>query len=170
MYEVGERWARGEASVSQEHHASSVVQSWLLEAMARNSPWRRETVVCVSSPGGHHELGTASVAVALSEAGYRVIYLGRGVPVDDLVDTIGTSGAVAVMISITLPEQLDGLGEIVAALDEEADDGLVIGFGGHLFARGFPADDLPGRFLGRTAREAVDSLEEILGSRAGTPS
>ncbi len=165
MYEVGEKWARGDVSVSQEHHASSVVLSWLMDTMSRYRPWRDQTVVCVSGPGGHHELGTAAVSVALAEAGYRVIYLGRGVPTDDLVDTIESSKAAALMISVTLPEQLDGISEIAQRLTAKVEDGLIVGVGGHLFELGVPTDGLPCEYFGSTARAAVESLDRVLRER-----
>ncbi|HSJ27136.1 MAG TPA: ATP-binding protein, partial [Acidimicrobiia bacterium] len=166
MYDLGDQWARGEVSVSQEHHASSVVQSWLMDALARFRPWRRHSVVCVSGPGSHHEIGTASVAVALAEAGYRVIYLGRGVPVEDLVKTVGVAEASALMVSVTLPEQLDGVGQIADALREQVRAGLIVGVGGHLFWRGVPAANLPALYLGQTSTEAVASLDALLAARA----
>ncbi len=165
MYEVGEQWARGAVSVSQEHHASSVVLSWLMDTMSRYRPWRDQTVVCVSGPGGHHELGTAAVGVALAEAGYRVIYLGRGVPTDDLVETISSSKATALMISVTLPEQLDGIDEITERLADKIEDGLIVGVGGHLFEMGVPTDNLPCEYFGNTARTAVEGLDRVLRDR-----
>jgi signal transduction histidine kinase/methanogenic corrinoid protein MtbC1 len=165
MYQVGERWARGEVSVSQEHHASSVVLAWLMDTMARYRPWRKQTVVCVSGPGGHHELGTAAVSVALAEAGFRVIYLGRGVPTNDLLDTIESSRAAALMISVTLPEQLDGVTEIADRLSDQIEHGLIVGVGGHLFERGVPTDALPVEYFGHTSRSAVETLVRVLQDR-----
>ena len=168
MYLVGDGWLRGEVSVPQEHHASSVVQSWLMDAMVRFRPWRQKTVVCVSSPGSHHEIGTASVAVGLAEAGYRVIHLGRGVPVDDLVEAVETSGAVALVMSVTLPEELDGIREIADVLTDHVAAGLIVGVGGYIFANGFPTDDLPCSYLGESLFEAVDSLDTALNEQTTT--
>lgn len=168
MYLIGDKWLRGDVSVPQEHHATSVVQSWLMDAMVRFRPWKHETVVCVSSPGSHHEIGTASVAVGLAEAGYRVIHLGRGVPVIDLVGTLEASGAVALVISVTRPEELDGIREIADLLADRVAAGLIVGVGGYIFANGFPTNDLPCRYLGKTLFEAVDSLDSALKEQATT--
>ncbi len=160
MYEVGDRWQRGEISVAQEHHASSVVHSWLMMLLARYEPTRAETVICASAPGNEHETGLVSLALVLAEAGYRVVYIGRGVPVDSLVETVEKTGAEALFLSLSTSRDLNGLREVGAALSEHLEKGLFLGFGGRLFAEGFtPVDGLPGMCLGTRPENALDALD-----------
>ncbi len=160
MYEVGDRWQRGEISVAQEHHASSVVHSWLMMLLARYQPTREETVICASAPGNEHETGLVSLALLVAEAGYRVIYIGRGVPVDSLVETVETTGADALLLSLSTARDLNGLRELGAALNGHLEKGLFLGFGGRLFAEDFaPVDGLPGTNLGTRPEAALDALE-----------
>lgn len=160
MYEVGDRWQRGEISVAQEHHASSVVHSWLMMLLARYQPSRAETVICASAPGNEHETGLVSLALVLAEAGYRVVYIGRGVPVDSLVDTVEKTGAEALFLSLSTAKDLNGLREVGSALSERLKKGLFLGYGGRLFVEGFvPAEDLPGTNLGTRPENALDALD-----------
>lgn len=161
MYEVGERWLRGEISVAQEHHASAVVHGWLTGILAKYQPDRSEVVVCASAPGNQHEIGLLSVAVALAEAGYRVVYIGRSAPVESLVKTVADTGASALLLSLNTTGDLDGLRQVVKALHEKIRSGLLVGFGGRLFAHGFSDSDLPGVFIGDTPADAVAALERL---------
>jgi signal transduction histidine kinase/methanogenic corrinoid protein MtbC1 len=160
VYEVGDRWQRGEISVAQEHHASSVVHSWLMMLLARYQPNRDDTVICASAPGNEHETGLVSLALVLAEAGYRVVYIGRGVPVDSLVETVEKTGAEALFLSLSTARDLNGLREVGAALSRHVRKGLLLVFGGRLFADGFDrVEGLPGTCLGSRPENALAALD-----------
>jgi MerR family transcriptional regulator, light-induced transcriptional regulator len=112
LTEVGERWARGEASVAQEHFASSFLQGWLL-TMARGwnqSGGRRALLACV--PGERHVLGLIAFGLALNDLGWRITYLGADAPLDAVDRAAGAVDADVVVLAATLPETL------AAALDD----------------------------------------------------
>jgi signal transduction histidine kinase/methanogenic corrinoid protein MtbC1 len=161
MYEVGERWMRGEISVAQEHHATSIVQSWLMGVLAKFQPYRREVVVCASAPGNQHEIGLISVAVTFAEAGYRVVYIGRSAPAESLISTVHETKARALLLSLNTVGDIDGLRQVVDGLEDLIAEGLVVGYGGRLFAEGHPHAGLPGVYLGWDAPEAVAVLERL---------
>ncbi len=162
MYEVGERWQRGEISVAQEHHATAVVHAWLMASLARFQPREPEIVVCATAPGNEHVNGLVSLALALAEAGYRVIYLGRGVPAESLVKTVEDTNASALFLSLSTVGDLKGLHDAVAALTPHVAKGLLLGFGGRLFADGFAADGLPGVCLGSQPENAITALRQAV--------
>jgi DNA-binding transcriptional MerR regulator len=90
LHDVGERWARGEATVVQEHFASAWVRERLagmLEATVPGAGGRPEAV-CAGLPGERHELGLMAAAVHLALRGWRVTYLGADVPFDALEPTL----------------------------------------------------------------------------------
>lgn len=161
MYEVGERWLQGEISVAQEHHASAVVHGWLMGILAKYQPELDQVVVCSSAPGNQHEIGLIAVAVALAEAGYRVVYLGRSAPVESLAKTVAATQASALLLSLNTTGDLEGLRQVVAALDDEIRAGLIVGYGGRLFATGYSDTDLPGIFLGDKPEDAVAALRRM---------
>jgi MerR family transcriptional regulator, light-induced transcriptional regulator len=78
---VGERWECGEATVAQEHFATSFLEGWML-SMARGwsqSGPRRAVLACVA--GERHTLGLIAFGLALRDLGWRVTYLGSDTPV-----------------------------------------------------------------------------------------
>jgi MerR family transcriptional regulator, light-induced transcriptional regulator len=80
--ELGERWVRGEASVAQEHFASSVLRGRML-GLARG--WGRglgPVALLACLPGEQHELGLIAFGLALRSRGWRVAYLGANTPLD----------------------------------------------------------------------------------------
>lgn len=161
MYDVGRLWQRGDITVAQEHHASSVVHAWLMNSLARFQPTRSEVVVCSAAPGNEHENGLTSVAVALAEAGFRVVYIGRSVPVDALVRAVEDNNANALLLSLTTVRDLEGLRSTAQALAPHIASGLLLGYGGRLFGDGLDPTDLPGVFLGTDPANAVRSLDAI---------
>ncbi len=82
LHELGDRWERGEASVAQEHFASSVLRGRLL-GLARG--WGRglgPLALLACLPGEQHELGLVAFGLALRARGWRIAYLGADTPLD----------------------------------------------------------------------------------------
>jgi DNA-binding transcriptional MerR regulator len=81
---LGERWARGDASIAHEHFASSVLHGRLL-ALARG--WGSGVAplaLLACLPGEQHELGLLAFGLALRARGWRIGYLGADTPLDTL--------------------------------------------------------------------------------------
>ena len=86
LRELGERWERGEASVAQEHFASSLLRGRLL-GLARG--WGSGVgplalLACV--PGEEHDLGLICFGLALRARGWRITYLGTDTPTSSLAE------------------------------------------------------------------------------------
>lgn len=142
LRELGARWERGEASVAQEHFASSVVRGRLL-GLARG--WGRgvgPVALLACLPGELHELGLLAFGLALRSHGWRIAYLGSDTPLetvekaaDDLEPGLVVLSAVtATRVREALP-QLEGLasrhrvavgGEGAADLDPTGTEVLVL--------------------------------------------
>jgi MerR family transcriptional regulator, light-induced transcriptional regulator len=104
LHELGERWARVEASVAQEHFASALLRGRLL-ALARG--WGRgrgpqALLACV--PGDQHDLGLICFGLALRAHGWRVTYLGADTPLPTLTETANLLQPALVVVSAALPE------------------------------------------------------------------
>lgn len=84
---IGERWARGELSVSQEHFASGLLIGWL-RSITRGWDSGEGPCVLAACPAGEaHDLGLLCFSVLLRERGHRIAYLGASVPSDALFMT-----------------------------------------------------------------------------------
>jgi MerR family transcriptional regulator, light-induced transcriptional regulator len=116
LAELGERWARGEVSVGQEHFASNVLRGRLL-ALARGwdaGAGPRAVLAC--APGEQHDLGLISFGLVLRGRGWRIAFLGPDTPVESAFETVRSLGADLVVISATDVERFSGSIEPLARL------------------------------------------------------
>jgi MerR family transcriptional regulator, light-induced transcriptional regulator len=82
LHELGERWVRGDASVAQEHFASSVVRGRLLGLARGWGLGLGPTAVLACLPGEQHDLGLIAFGLALRSRGWRIVYLGSDSPIE----------------------------------------------------------------------------------------
>ena len=82
LHELGERWLRGDASVAQEHFASSVVRGRLLGLARGWGLGLGPTAVLACLPGEQHDLGLIAFGLALRSRGWRIVYLGSDAPIE----------------------------------------------------------------------------------------
>jgi MerR family transcriptional regulator, light-induced transcriptional regulator len=107
LHDLGERWARGELSVAQEHFASNVLRGRLL-GLARG--WGRGAgprALLACPQGERHDLGLIAFGLALRERGWRIDYLGPDTPVESLDEAARRTDPSVVVVSAVRPEPLD---------------------------------------------------------------
>ena len=119
MTEVGERWASGSISVSEEHAATWLVSAWLsAQVRLMPPPLRKGLVVTAAPEGERHELGLVMFGAFLRRQGVRVLHLGSDMPPSDLAAMIASrEGDVAVLAISTALGQA-GLSETIEHLRE----------------------------------------------------
>jgi DNA-binding transcriptional MerR regulator len=86
LRELGERWARGEASVAQEHFATAVLRGRLLGLARGWGVGIGPAAVLACLPGEHHDLGLIAFGLALRARGWRIVYLGPDAPIETVDD------------------------------------------------------------------------------------
>ena len=136
LADLGERWARAEAGVAQEHFARAVL-SGRLHGLA--SGWDAGVgprVVLACPSGEQHDVGLLCFGLALRERGWRVSYLGADTPADAIAAAAGSTAADLVVLSAVAPGPLLGMAGSVAQLGA----GRRVAAGG----RGAWKADLPG--------------------------
>jgi DNA-binding transcriptional MerR regulator len=111
LRDLGERWSRGEASVAQEHFATSVVRGRLL-GLARG--WGRGAgpvalLACV--PGEQHELGLLAFGLALRAHGWRIAYLGSNTPLETLDLAAQSLEPALIVLSATTEDGVRGIAQ-----------------------------------------------------------
>jgi methanogenic corrinoid protein MtbC1 len=146
LREVGERWARAEMSIAQEHLATAVVQANLARLAPRlrpagPPPGPPKRIVVATAPGELHSVGARMLADTFDAAGWIVDYLPPPTPVAVLVDHVGSVGPAVVALSTTLPTHLPHTADAVGGLRTLAAPPLLA-----LGGRAFRSDpDLPAR-------------------------
>ena len=171
LRELGERWARGDATVAQEHFASNLLRGRLL-GLARSwdlGAGPRAVLACAE--GELHDLPLVCFGLALRARGWRISYLGSDTPVASLVEAARTLEPEAVVVSGTIAGSLAGvlprLREV--ALHAPHGSAIVLRPGGRQFraqsldgglnlSQAVSGDEIPVR--------ADDELGELLRARA----
>jgi methanogenic corrinoid protein MtbC1 len=115
LYDLGQRWASGAASVAQEHFASALLRGRLL-GLARG--WDQGSgprAVLACAPGELHDLSLIVFGLALRRHGWRVTYLGADTPLSTVAEIAGTLDPdIVVLVAIASP--LDEEHEALAVL------------------------------------------------------
>jgi MerR family transcriptional regulator, light-induced transcriptional regulator len=104
LHELGERWSRGEASVTQEHFASNLIRGRLM-SLARN--WGTgggPLAVLGCAPGEQHDLPLVAFGLALRGRGWRIAFLGADTPADSMANAAGMLDPALVVVSAVTSE------------------------------------------------------------------
>jgi MerR family transcriptional regulator, light-induced transcriptional regulator len=118
LHELGDRWRRGEASVAQEHFASTVLRGRML-GLARG--WGRglgPRALLACLPGEQHELGLVAFGLALRARGWRVAYFGPDTPLDTLEAAAAELSPALVAVASVAPERIRAAEPELRALAE----------------------------------------------------
>jgi methanogenic corrinoid protein MtbC1 len=140
--EVGRRWEANQWSVADEHAATAIT-----DAVLGALEWRIEVaedqghVVVTCAEGEWHSLPARMAADVLRSHGWQVTFLGASTPADHLHRLLAEVGAVAVVISCSVPIFLGGALRSVQGA-QSAEVPVLVG------GRAFGPDDLRARRLG----------------------
>lgn len=164
LVEIGERWHRGDVSITTEHYISTyLLQRLMMLLHATPATSRGQDIWVGCAPSELHEVGPLLLAVFLRRAGFHVHYLGRNLPADDLVQEVRRRQPAMVLFSAGSEEAVHGLQRIVARLDQPGAGGPIIGVGGRIFNENpHLQTDSAGLFLGRSAQGAVGAVAQLL--------
>ncbi|NHC16297.1 LuxR C-terminal-related transcriptional regulator [Motilibacter deserti] len=111
LEDLGERWARGEATVAEEHRASTTVRELVVRLRALAPPTASSRDIrCVLLPatGETHLLGIAMLEHVLVDAGWRVDVLDP-LPPDELAAYVRARGDVA-LVGLSASGRFDSRG------------------------------------------------------------
>jgi methanogenic corrinoid protein MtbC1 len=104
MQTVGDLWLEGDIRMAHEHFASAVVRSILGSMIGGGRLEQSAPRLVTTTMSGHtHELGALMAAAAGAAAGWRPIYLGADLPIEDIARTVRQSRSRVCAISIIYP-------------------------------------------------------------------
>jgi MerR family transcriptional regulator, light-induced transcriptional regulator len=106
LRELGERWARGDASVAQEHFATTVLRGRLLGIARGWGVGIGPAAVLACLPGERHDLGLLAFGLALRARGWRIVYLGPDAPLGTVEDACGRVHPDLVVLSAAARERV----------------------------------------------------------------
>jgi methanogenic corrinoid protein MtbC1 len=172
LVEIGERWHRGELSITSEHFATSYLLQRLAMLLRTLPNLTQGPIIWVGcAPNELHEGGAVLLALYMRRAGYHVHYLGQNLPVDDFINEVGRQQPSMVLFSATTAEAAEGLSDMTQRLAAIATPRPMIGYGGRAFIK-HPdlRNDIAGIYLGDSAHEAVDMVRDLLDQSQAHPS
>jgi MerR family transcriptional regulator, light-induced transcriptional regulator len=120
LHDLGERWARGDVTVGQEHFASNVVRSRLAGMATGWGTGRGPRALLACPPGELHDIALLSFGLVLRRSGWRVTFLGADSPVGDIEQTTGVQRPDLVMLAASEPGRFDAIRPDLARLSRGA--------------------------------------------------
>jgi methanogenic corrinoid protein MtbC1 len=120
LRDLGERWERGMATVTQEHFASNVIRG-RLSGLARG--WGQGSgpqAILACPPDELHDQALAVFGVALHRAGWRIRYLGASTPPEDLRGVVEETQPDLVVLSAVTRARFSAIVPEMVALAAEA--------------------------------------------------
>jgi DNA-binding transcriptional MerR regulator len=116
LHELGERWARGEVSVAQEHFAANLLRGRLLGLARGWGQGRGPVTVLACLPGEQHDLGLLAFGITLQRRGWRIVYLGPDTPIATIHQAIGELAPDLVVLTGTVSEPFAAHADAIAGL------------------------------------------------------
>lgn len=164
LHEIGVRGSRNELQVAAEHFATRLLTGRLASIFAMVSPLDgRGTIVAACPEGEQHEVGLLVLAIALSHRGWRVVYLGAGVPTNDLIAAIGTIRPDLICLSATTERAVRQALAASLALHTEMAVPPPVAIGGRaVAAAGARREDSGAHIVAGNATEVVDQLAVLI--------
>lgn len=108
LRELGERWLRGEASIAQEHFASSLLRGRLLglgRGWGAAGAGPAALLACV--PGEEHDLGLIAFGLALRARGWRIVFLGADTPIQTVAEAASAIEPELIVLSAVSRERFE---------------------------------------------------------------
>jgi len=164
---LGEGWQQGLVDVAGEHAAAGAVQRRLgMAYIAAGRPGADRDLVLVGlPPGGRHDLGALAFATAARRAGIAVRYLGADLPLQDWMDAVTRTKAIAIVIGVVIATDIEPA-ERVARAVRAARPGILLAFGGRSAQEVDLSAIKPALVLPGVLSEAVEVLRLDLASRS----
>jgi len=104
VYKIGDLWHEGIIRVANEHLATASIRSFLANMIEQNEPSENAPIIISATPRGQdHELGAMIVGVTAAPLGWKVIYLGPNLPVEEIAAVADSLEAKVVALSIVYP-------------------------------------------------------------------
>jgi DNA-binding transcriptional MerR regulator len=153
LADLGDRWARGEATVAQEHFASTLIRGRLLGVSRGWDAGHGPRAVLACPHGERHDIGLLAFGLMLRELGWRITFLGADSPSEGIAETAHRLRCAAVVLSLTVRDRRRGF-------DASLPPQTVLAIGGRAASNAI-AERLGAVLLGSELRGAADELDRL---------
>ena len=100
LVNLGKAWDIREAGIAEEHFYASWVRNRLGARFHHASGQANGVrIVCACAPGVYHEIGLMLFSISALARGYRVLYFGTDLPLDQIQAVVSRSGARGVVLA-----------------------------------------------------------------------
>ena len=166
IYEVGERWRKGEMRVTHEHLATCAVRDYVGLGSRSYSNAANAPELVVATPAGQiHEVGALLAAAAARDVGWRVTYLGPSLPAEEIVSCVNARNAKAVALSVVYPSDDPNVPIELTNLRRLLPQHVAVLIGGRAAYGYHQAVRVPDIRLVNGLAEIEQALDEIAGNR-----
>jgi len=133
---VGEEWARGDLSVSQEHLYTEQMQQLLRQAIdALQAEAGVPTILLTTAPGEEHQIGLLMAQACFLAARARCISLGAQTPISQILEAAHAQAVDAVGLSFSTSFKPVAAQQVLRELRSRLDPRIQIWGGGSLWER-----------------------------------
>ncbi len=161
---IGNDWEAGRIQVATEHFATNYLRRKMVALIDVGPITRSGTIVTGCAPDDLHEGGILFLSIFLRRNGWKVVYLGQMVALDDLSTALKEIKAQVVVLSATLADSARKLIEVPKYL-QQIDEAHrpVFAFGGAAFNH-HPElrSQIDGVFLGQTVQMGLETIERLM--------
>jgi methanogenic corrinoid protein MtbC1 len=130
LNQIGTKWQSGKMKISNEHFASSLIYSTLMQMIEIDDESNSPKVVICTPKNQDHELMALAIAVLVSTQGFRVIYIGSSVPAEEISGVLLMTDAIALILSITYPKDDHQLVNQLKMIEDYSDKDTLLIAGG----------------------------------------
>jgi len=131
LSKIGKKWQNGSLKVVHEHLASAVLRSFLGELLiSYKASETAPSIISSTLPGQYHEFGAIIAALVAVSEGWKGIYLGPNLPVEEIAFGASHNRAIAIALSLVYPSDDPQLGGELRKLRRLVGDEIVILVGG----------------------------------------
>ncbi len=164
MAEIGSKWYGNQASVQQEHFASSLAMRRLDALLSASPAPSRPQTILVGCPANEwHTFTPLMLALFLRRRGYRVIYIGANVPADRFEETVLAVRANLVILASQTLVSAASLQRTAITLTSK---NIPVGYGGRIFNnRPEIIKHISGHHLGNDVSASLNEVEQILNNK-----
>ena len=120
LRETGDLWERGIVSIWKEHSISeiSLEMMALLKKGASEEKHGGKPVLAFTPGAEVHSIGLRMLSDQLEARGFDVIFLGTGIPTENILQAIEDRKPQAILISVTMPYNVDSAKNLITRIRE----------------------------------------------------